>query len=215
MPLYRNARRSDGGVPTPLRVGRVLVALAALGGGLLVAGSGSATAAPTAAAPTAAVAEHHHPPAAGPTAGRLARLRAATTRFHDIATAEDAGYGLLHDTAGIFCIDMPGQGGMGVHFVDGALVSDGAIDLRHPEAVVYAPDRDGTLRLAALEFIVDKAAWDAHHSARPELFRGAPFDLTTAPNRYGLAPFCSQHVWLYRHNPAGPLAMWNPRVHCP
>jgi hypothetical protein len=23
------------------------------------------------------------------------------------------------------------------------------------------------------------------------------------------------HVWLYRHNPAGMFAMWNPSVHCP
>jgi len=23
------------------------------------------------------------------------------------------------------------------------------------------------------------------------------------------------HVWLYRHNPAGLSAMWNPRVDCP
>ena len=23
------------------------------------------------------------------------------------------------------------------------------------------------------------------------------------------------HVWLYRHDPAGRFAMWNPRVHCP
>jgi hypothetical protein len=23
------------------------------------------------------------------------------------------------------------------------------------------------------------------------------------------------HVWLYKHNPAGTFAMWNPRVHCP
>ena len=23
------------------------------------------------------------------------------------------------------------------------------------------------------------------------------------------------HVWLYRHNPAGKFAMWNPTVSCP
>jgi hypothetical protein len=202
-------------VSAALRAGRVVAGLAgvaALGAALLVTGSGPAAAAP---APVAVTAHHHPAPAAGPTAAQLARMRAATTGFHNIATAEDAGYGLLHDTAGLTCIDMPGQGGMGVHFVKGALVGDPALDIRHPEAVVYAPDRDGTLRLAALEFIVDKAAWDAHHSARPALFRGAPFDLTPAPNRFGLAPFYSQHVWLFKPNPAGTPAMWNPRVTCP
>jgi hypothetical protein len=49
----------------------------------------------------------------------------------------------------------------------------------------------------------------------PQLFRNAPFDLTAAPNRYGLAAFYSQHVWLWKANPAGVLAMWNPRVVCP
>ena len=26
--------------------------------------------------------------------------------------------------------------------------------------------------------------------------------------------FYSQHVWAWKRNPAGPLAMWNPNVHC-
>ena len=29
-----------------------------------------------------------------------------------------------------------------------------------------------------------------------------------------LAAFYSQHVWAWKRNPAGPLAMWNPNVHC-
>jgi hypothetical protein len=61
---------------------------------------------------------------------------------------------------------------------------------------------------------VDKAAWDAHHASPPQLFRNAPFDVTSAPNRYGLDPFYSQHVWIWRPNPAGVLSMWNPRVSC-
>ena len=196
-----------------LRVGRVLVGLAgavALGAGLLATGALADT--PTA---TAAAAHHHPYPAGHPSATDIARMRAATARFHNIATAQDAGYGLLHDQAGLTCIDMPGAGGMGVHWVNGALVGDPSLTLRKPEALVYAPDRDGTLRLAALEFIVDKAAWDSTHSGPPKLFSRAPFDVTTAPNRYGLAPFYSQHVWIWKPNPAGVLSMWNPRVSCP
>src|SRR4029079_10887946 len=111
----------------------------------------------TAATP---VAEHQHPghsaSTARPSALQVARMRVATATFHNIANAEDAGYGLLHDLAGLTCIAMPGEGGMGVHFVKGPLVADPGLDIRHPEALVYAPDRDGTLRLAALEFIVDQ-----------------------------------------------------------
>ena len=199
-----------------MRAARAVRLLAGLAGvaalGLVPAVTGS----PAAASPPAPAAAHEHAaPAGHPSAVQVARMRAATATFHNIANAEDAGYGLLHDVAGLTCIAMPGEGGMGVHFVKGALVADPGLDIRHPEALVYAPDRDGTLRLAALEFIVDKAAWDAHHSARPRLFDGTSFDLTPAPNRFGLAPFYSQHVWIWKPNPAGVLAMWNPQVHCP
>jgi hypothetical protein len=195
------------------RAVRLLAGLAGVAAlGLVPALTGS----PAAASPPAPAAAHRHTaPAGHPSAVQVARMRAATAAFHNIADAEDAGYGLLHDLAGLTCIAMPGEGGMGVHFVNGDRVADPGLDIRRPEALVYAPDRDGTLRLAALEFIVDKAAWDAHHAARPRLFGGTPFDLTPAGNRFGLAPFYSQHVWIWKHNPAGVLAMWNPQVHCP
>ena len=59
-----------------------------------------------------------------------------------------------------------------------------------------------------------KAAWDAKHGAPPKLF-GHVFDLTEAPNRYGLPAFYSLHVWAWQHNPAGTFEMFNPRVSCP
>jgi hypothetical protein len=145
---------------------------------------------------------------------RLHVMRKATKRFHDIANAETAGYGLLKDVSGLTCIDMPGMGGMGVHYVDPDVVKNPALHPDTPEALVYAPDHDGTLRLAALEFIVDRGAWDSTHAHRPRLFAGHPFDLTPAPNRFGLAPFYSQHVWVWKHNSAGTLSMWNPAVDC-
>lgn len=189
-----------------LRLGRVLLGLAAL----VALGAGPALAS---SSPTASP-EHHRPAAGGPSAAELARMRAATAEFHSIAEADQAGYVLFRDVNGVACIDMPGMGGMGVHFVNPALIADPALDPSRPEALVYAPDRDGTLRLAALEFLVDRSAWDAHHTRPPKLFRQAPFDRTAAPNRYGLAPFYSQHAWVWKPNPAGVLAMWNPRVDC-
>ena len=195
------------------RVARLVVGLA----GVAALGLVPALTGPSAAASTPAAHQHSAQSASTgrPSALQIARMRAATATFHNIANAEDASYGLLHDLAGLTCIAMPGEGGMGVHFVNGALVGDPGLDIRTPEALVYAPDRDGTLRLAALEFIVDKAAWDAHHSKPPRLFGGTFFDQTPAPNRFGLAPFYSQHVWIWKNNPAGMLAMWNPAVHCP
>jgi len=114
---------------------------------------------------------------------------------------------------GLACIDQPGAGAMGVHFVKGALVQAGAIDPARPQALVYEPDQNGHLRLAALEYVVIQAGWDAGHTAPPTLF-GQPFMLTPAGNRFGLPAFYSLHAWVWTRNPAGMFAMWNPRVHC-
>lgn len=157
--------------------------------------------------------------AAGPGGGGhapdgLAGLRASTATLHSIAVAERQGYGLLLDARGIACIDMPGMGGMGVHWANTALVGDPEVVPDSPEALVYAPMRDGTPRLAAVEYVVTKAAWDATHGSPPELF-GHRFDLTPEPNRFGLPTFYSLHVWVWERNPAGTFQMWNPRVVCP
>lgn len=79
--------------------------------------------------------------------------------------------------------------------------------------MVYAPGADGTLVLAAVEYVVLKAAWDAAHRKPPSLF-GHTFDVTAAPNRFGLPAYYSLHAWVWQHNPAGRFAMWNPRVTC-
>jgi hypothetical protein len=144
----------------------------------------------------------------------LRSLRAATTKFHSIAVAEKSGYALLTDAKGIACIDLPGTGGMGVHWANVGLVGDKLIDATHPEAMVYAPRKDGTLELAAVEYVVFKADWDATHSRPPKLF-GHTFDVTPAPNRFGLPAHYSLHVWVFKHNPAGRFEMWNPKVSCP
>ncbi len=152
----------------------------------------------------------------------LAALRRATARFHSVSAAQRAGYGFFTDAKGIACIDMPqmkgmdmqGAGGMGVHFVKGALVDDPAERPTRPEAMVYRVDKDGILRLSAVEYVVLQSAWDANHSSVPRLF-GKPFTLTKAGNRYGLPAFYSLHAWVWQHNPAGTFAMFNPNVTCP
>jgi hypothetical protein len=144
----------------------------------------------------------------------LRRVKHATAKYHNVETAKGAGYGLLLDAKGIACIDMPGQGAMGIHYVNTDLVGDGAIDPLKPEAMVYEPGPGGTLRLVAVEYVVFKADWDKNHHSRPRLF-GQKFDRTGGDNRYGLPAFYSLHAWVWRDNPAGTLAMWNPRVHCP
>jgi hypothetical protein len=137
----------------------------------------------------------------------------ATARYHDVARAEAAGYGLFRDAAGIACIDKPGVGAMGIHYVNGTLVGDGNVDATKPEALVYAPAANGRLKLAALEYIVFVDAWAGGLQHRPSLF-GREFDLTPSPNRYGIPAFYSLHSWIWQPNSAGLLEPWNPRVDC-
>ena len=137
--------------------------------------------------------------------------RQATARFHDVSKLD--GYGQFSDAAGILCIDMLGEGGMGIHYVNGSLVGDVNEDARYPEALVYDPDAFGRLRLAAVEYIVNKQAWDATHAGPPRLF-GQDFLTVPAGNRYGLDPFYEIHAWLWKPNPSGFFNDWNPRVVC-
>ena len=137
--------------------------------------------------------------------------RQATAPFHDVSAATD--YGVFADAAGILCIDMLGEGGMGIHYVNGSLVGNPNEDVRHPEALVYDPDPFGRLHLAAAEYIVDKATWDATHTGPPRLF-GHDFFTIPDGNRFGLAAFYEIHAWLWKPNPSGFFNNWNPRVVC-
>jgi hypothetical protein len=144
----------------------------------------------------------------------LRSARAATAKYRKIDTARRAGYGLLTDTAGISCIDNPGVGAMGVHYVNGKLVGDPRVIATKPEALVYEPEENGRLRLVALEYVVLQSAWEgAGHKAAPSLF-GQRFELIPSPNRYGLPPFYELHAWVWKHNPRGMFDDWNPRVSC-
>ena len=91
-----------------------------------------------------------------------------------------------------------------------------ALRLQHltkPEALVYAPQKDGTLKLAAVEYVVLRKAWHANHTGRPSKF-GHRFNVTPAGNRFGLPAFYSLHVWVWQHNPAGMFDDWNPEATC-
>src|SRR5437763_13697368 len=100
-------------------------------------------------------------PAAASDGDTLANLRNATAIYNDPTAALAAGYDLLTDAADTACIDQPGVGAMGVHYVKGALVQSGTIDATRPQALVYEVRSDGQLRLVALEYVGIKSTWDA------------------------------------------------------
>jgi hypothetical protein len=144
-------------------------------------------------------------------AGAFDGAKPATARFHDLNKAKAAGYTVrVADAAGLTCIAQPGQGAMGVHMLNPALL-DGAVDAESPELLVYEPKKDGELKLVALEYLVFQGDWKG--AAPPTLF-GRQFDFTGTPNRYGLPAFYSLHAWIWKPNPSGILTPWNPRVSC-
>ena len=136
----------------------------------------------------------------------------ATAAFHDLDSAIAAGYDFrLPDLAGRTCIDQPGQGGMGVHMVNTSLL-DATLDPQNPEALVYEPEANGKLRLAAVEYVIFASAWP---SASPPSLFGRDFDLVPSPNRFGLPAFWALHAWIWKPNTSGLFFAWNPRVVCP
>ncbi len=152
----------------------------------------------------------------------VAAARMATASFHDLDTANAAGYTVrVVDVNGITCIDNPGTGAMGVHYLNPGLVPElfdptaaATVDASTPELLVFAPGPNDTQRLVALEYLTIKATWDAQHSGPPSLF-GQPFNETAAGNRFGLPAFYSLHAWIWDPNPTDLFAPWNPRVSCP
>jgi hypothetical protein len=140
--------------------------------------------------------------------------RKGTAPYHRIDAAIADGYGLFTDKDGIACIDKPGEGGMGIHYVKGALVGDPAENAATPEALVYEPQRNGRLRLVAVEWVVLQADWEGAGNTEPPSLFGQEFTLVGADNRYGLPPFYELHAWIWRHNPSGMFNDWNPRVTC-
>jgi hypothetical protein len=151
--------------------------------------------------------------ATGDNNGDLGKARAATAKFQQFSAAAADGRGELKDAMGIACIDAPGLGGMGIHWVKSSIVGDGAVDPNNPEAVIYEPQANGRMRLVAVEYVVFQSDWDANHSSPPSLF-GHEFNFTPSPNRFGLPPFYSLHAWLWKNNPSGMFAPWNPNVTC-
>lgn len=158
--------------------------------------------------------------AAGDGAG-LAAARAATARYHDVDRAHADGYlpmpegTPLHECidADVDLDDTDGAPAMGVHLVNGALL-DAEVEADRPEALVYEPTANGSLRLVALEYVVFDADWlQTGAAGAPELF-GERFMTIGEPNRYEIPAFHALHAWVWKHNPDGMFAGMNPTVSC-
>lgn len=127
-------------------------------------------------------------------------VRRATATFHSLDAAAAAGWNV--PLTGCIAHPDPAVGGMGYHYVNESVISDGAADPLQPETLVYAPSPNG-LKLVAVEYIV----FTDQNPTPPELF-GQTFHLNPNINAWTL------HVWLWKHNPSGLFADFNPSVSC-
>ena len=129
-------------------------------------------------------------------------LRAATSKYHDLAAAEADGY----PSKLPMCIADSTMGGMGHHFIDRKLFDD-KLEIDRPEMLIYAPSPTGKVELVAVEYAVPDRAVPATEKP-PRLFGQElkPYDQFN---------YWALHVWAWRRNAAGLFADWNPAVKCP
>ena len=124
----------------------------------------------------------------------ISQVRTATARYHSVTQAEMAGYESFLD-----CFESA-EGGMGQHYVDLSLIDDGVADPLRPEALVYEVD-GANLTLVGVEWVEAGAASDD----APALF-GQEFHYNSNLGVWAL------HAWLWRDNPDGMFADFNPEV---
>jgi hypothetical protein len=139
-------------------------------------------------------------PQAAEAATTVATLRRVTARYHNLDAALADGFVFLHP-----CEERPGEGPVGTVYVNFERASDGVIDPELPDALVYAPSRNGRPKLAAVELVMPYDLWEEEEAP---IFLGESFEEEDEFGVFGL------HVWVWLNNPNGLLAESNPRVSC-
>lgn len=126
-------------------------------------------------------------------------IRDATAKFKTTEAAEAAGYQRVTG-----CVQHQPAGAMGYHFQNNTLL-DTALDLEHPEVLVYEKLPDGTFQLNGVEFLVPIPAWK---SIEPPRIMGQALKKADPLGIWYL------HVWTWKPSPSGLFADWNPDVKC-
>ncbi|HEX6219095.1 MAG TPA: hypothetical protein VFZ35_07465, partial [Sphingomicrobium sp.] len=93
-------------------------------------------------------------------------------------------------------------------------------DFNQPAILIYEPQANGSLALVAVENLVFKKSWEAAGNSQPPSFHGVPYDhmfddpQTAVDEAHNFEPHYDRHVWIYRDNPNGVFAQFNPNVTC-
>jgi hypothetical protein len=188
------------------------IRLFAAAGCVLFAGCGEGT------TPAAHITEPTMHPAHASADGlqdELAQVREVTARFHRVEEAIAAGYELgwvngsnVRIITG--CVAHPTAGAMGYHYFNQELVADLTVDPLEPEVLVYESAPGGGLHLVAVEWVVPGPNTNPPGVSEPPSVLGMQMHILVPAVGFWL-----KHAWIWKHNPAGMFADWNPNVTCP
>ncbi|OKJ64174.1 hypothetical protein [Streptomyces sp. CB02261] len=153
------------------------------------------------------------PAVAGSEPGRAAADKAVTYRvtapYQQHANGVRAGYKpdqyCVFDRAG-------GTGALGYPHFNHA--HDNSTDPARPTALLYEDDGKGGKRLVGVEWLVyDRDQNLKTDDDRPSMF-GVPFKGPNRGNYPGQPVHYALHLWLWKKNPEGQFATYNPAVTC-
>ena len=166
----------------------------------------------------------------------LDEVRTLTMRYQRVDSALADGYlsppGNVCESADMMGLPAA-TGAMGIHYFRPDLLGitgppnpriDGTgthTDFRKPAVLIYEPQADGSLQLVAVENLVFIKSWEAAGHKAPPTFQGHTFNrmvddpaTATVDEAHHFEPHYDLHVWLYKENPAGMFAQFNPAGTC-
>ncbi len=164
----------------------------------------------------------------------LAAVKAASAKYRDVKEAIADGYTTDGKCMSAAMIGYPpSAGARGLHYIRKDLIgstpaADGArvtgtgthTDFLKPSMLVYEPQPGGVVKLVAIENLVFQSAWRAAGHTGAPTFHGTPYVLlkddpkTKVDEAHKYEPHYELHLWLYRKNPKGLFAEFNPDVSC-
>ncbi|WP_369224567.1 hypothetical protein AB5J52_27595 [Streptomyces sp. R39] len=102
--------------------------------------------------------------------------------------------------------DRTSQGGAGYHYVKAAGL--GSLDPAEPAGLLYETDAGGGRALVGVEWIVRADSGGTPPTLFGQSFQGP----MTVPGVQG--PVYTLRAWIWKENPSGLFALWNPTVAC-
>lgn len=99
---------------------------------------------------------------------------------------------------------------MGIHFVNPDLLADGVSKAHEPEALPHEPTTDSGYELVGVEYVIPASLT----TDTPPVVKGLGVEMH-GPSDVGQGPQYDLHAWVWRENPEGMFAPFNPTVSYP